>query len=143
MSDFDIKFGPWLNYGKKAISNQMLELTSESWSPFNGCATAQVFIYCMAYAFAKGKPPVKPPTGGGGSMPASAFHRDMRDFMKALAVKHDNKLDVVADPKRVVEIGEGYAFAGFEEVYTRIKNKGSDTTPEQILEQLLREINDA
>ncbi len=96
----------------------------------------------MAHAFAKNRVPEKPPHSGSGSMPASAFKRDMRDFMKVLAVAHDNKLDVVADPKRVVEIGEDYAFAGFKEVYDRIKNRKSDVTPEQILEQMLKEIAD-
>lgn len=142
LSDFDIKFGPWLNYDKTKYGEQMNELISESWSPFNGCDIAQVFIYCMAHAYARGKSPGKPSSSGGGSMPASAFKRDMRDFMKALAVAHDGKLDVIADPKRVVEIGEGYAFAGFPEIYDRIKNRNSDISPEQILDQILREITD-
>ena len=142
MSDFDIKFGPWLGYGKKEIGDKMTELVSESWSPFNGCDIAQVFIYCMAYAFAKGRSPNKPP-GGSNSIPASAFKRDMRDFMKALSITHDGNLNVMADPKRVVKIGEGFAFAGFEEVYDRIKNRRSEITPEQILEQILREIDNA
>ena len=142
MSDFDIKFGPWLNYGKKDIGSKMNDLITESWSPFNGCDTAQVFIYCMAHAFARGKSPQKPPTDGSGSMPASSFKRDMRDFMKSLAIAHEGRLDVIADPKRVVEIGEGYAFAGFEEIYDKIKNRNSRVSPEQILEQILREIAD-
>lgn len=143
MSDFDIKFGPWLNYGIAENKEKMNHLISESWSPFNGCDTAQVFIYCMAYAFAKGRTPIKPPSKGSGSMPASAFKRDMRDFMKALAIAHDDRLDVIADPKRVVEIGEGYAFAGFKEVYDTIKNRSSEISTEQIMEQMLREIADA
>jgi len=140
MSDFDIKFGPWLNYGKKEIGKQMDELVSKSISPFNGCNIAQVFIYCMAYAFALGKSPQKPPTEGGGSMPASAFHKEMRNFMKALAVAHEKNLDVVADPKRVVEIGEQYAYAGFKEIHHKIMNRHSGITQEQNLKQILEKI---
>jgi len=142
MSDFDIKFGPWLNYGKGKIGKEMDELVTESWSPFNGYNIAQVFIYCMSYAFAKGKNPEKPPPGSG-SMPASAFDHDMRDFMKALAVAHTKDLDVVTDPKKVVAIGEGYAFAGFQDVYDKIKNRKSDISPESILEDILRKITES
>ena len=60
-SDFDINFGPWINYGKgdkkNKIGDKMEELVSMSWSPFNGCDYAQVFIFCMAYAVAKGFKP--------------------------------------------------------------------------------------
>lgn len=143
MSDFDIKFGPWLNYGKSKIGTEMEELTTKPWSPFNGCDIAQIFIYCMAYAFAKGKIPKKPPSSGGGSMPASAFKRDMRDFMKALAVAHTKDLNVMADPKKVVQVAEGYAFAGFPEVYNRIKYPEKDSTTKSILESILQEIESA
>lgn len=142
MSDFDIKFGPWLNYGKKneEVSKRMDELVSQSWSPFNGWDIAHVFIYCMAYAFANKIPPSKTP-GSSGSMPASAFKREMRDFMKALAIEHEQKLDVIADPKRVVEIGQDYAFAGFNEVYNRVRSRSEDK-PEKILEDILYEVDE-
>ena len=61
MSDFDINFGPWINYGnadkENGISDKMEELVSSSWSPFNGHDYAQVFIFCMSYAFAKNRLP--------------------------------------------------------------------------------------
>lgn len=145
MSDFDINFGPWLNYGNSnredQIGDKMEELISAKWSPFNGCDKAQVFIYCMAYAFAKGRKPRYPPGGkSSGSMPASAFKSDMRNFMKVLAISHENGLDVVADPKAVVKIGQGYAYAAFLDVYHMIKNRKSEVSNEQILEKILHEV---
>lgn len=139
MSDFDIKFGPWLNYGRKSIGEKMEELITDVKSPFNGCTIAQVFIYCMAYAFAKGKTPQKPPSEGGGSMPASAFNKEMRDFMKVIAVAHYENLDMVINPKKVVAIGEQYAFAGFKDIYDKISNQSKNIKDVQILKQILED----
>ncbi len=144
MSSFDINFGPWINYGKSDkendIGGKMDELTSKTWSPFNGCDYAQVFIFCMAYAFAKGRRPESPPSKGGGSMPASAFKEDMRDFMKAVAIAHTKDLEVITRPNEVVKICEGYAYASFLEVYNMIKNKDSSISGEMILDSFLQEI---
>ena len=142
MSDFDINFGPWINYGnadkKNGISDKMEELVSSSWSPFDGHDYAQVFIFCMSYAFAKNRVPTKPP--GNGSMPASAFKRYMRDFMKAVAIAHEKDLNVITDPNKVVKICEGYAYTSFLEVYNIIKDRDSAISNEMILESLLQEI---
>ena len=142
-SDFDINFGPWINYGKGDKTNQigdkMEELVSMSWSPFNGCDYAQVFIFCMAYAVAKGFKPNKPP-GSGGSMPASAFKSEMRNFMKAVAITHENDLDIITKPNEVVKICEGYAYAGFLEVYDTIKNRDSTISAEMVIDSILHEI---
>ena len=55
MSDFDINFGPWINYGnadkKNGISDKMEELVSSSWSPFDGHDYAQVFILLILRCF--------------------------------------------------------------------------------------------
>ena len=59
MSNFDIDFPFMVNYGNanKEVSAQMDDLTTREWSPFNGQKFANVFIFCMAYGFAKGKKP--------------------------------------------------------------------------------------
>ena len=125
MSNFDIDFGPWVSYGKDnkddEIHYKMQQLTTQEWSPFNGHDMAKVFIFCMAYGFAKGREPVKPP--GGGSMPASAF-------------------DVITNANEVVKICEGYAYAAFLEVYDRISSRDSSIPPETILETLIQEFQD-
>ena len=144
MSDFDIEFGPWLNYGKgdkeNKIGDKMEELASEPWSPFNGCDYAQVFIYCMSYAFAKGIKPLSPP-GSGGSMPASAFKRDMRDFMKVVAISHTKDLNVITNPKEVVKICEGFAYASFLEVYNKIRKLSVKLNSSELqLDTFLQEI---
>ena len=143
MSDFDIKF-PWIRYGKDnkkdEIKDKMMELTTAVWSPFNGEDMAKVFIFCMAYGFAKGREPVKPP--GGGSMPASAFDQEMRNYMKFVAIANKKELDVITNANEVVKICEGYAYAAFLEVYDRISSRDSSIPPETILETLVQEFQD-
>ena len=140
MSDFDIKF-PWIRYGvgnkKDEIKDKMMELTTAVWSPFNGEDMAKVFIFCMAYGFAKGREPVKPP--GGGSMPASAFDQEMRNYMKFVAIANKKNLDVITNANEVVKICEGYAYAAFLEVYDKISSRDSSIPPETILETLVQE----
>ena len=143
MSDFDINFGPWINYGKKnttdEIGSKMQDLVSQMWSPFNGHDMAKVFIFCMAYAFAKKLTPQSPPSGG--SMPASAFDQEMRNYMKFVAVAHKKNLDVITNANDVVKICESYAYAGFPEVYDKITNRRSAIMPETILESLIQEVS--
>ena len=145
MSDFDIKFGPWINYGNSNkeddIKGKMTELVNEIWSPFNGQDRAKVFIFSMAYGFAKGMEPVKPPQAGSGSMPASAFDKEMRDYMKFVAITDAKDLEVATDAKEVVRICEGYAYAGFLQVYDKIKNRSSTIQPEAILEKIIQEVS--
>ncbi len=154
MSDFDINFTPWINYGRgdeeNKIGEKMDELLNQSWSPFNGCTAAQVFVFCMSYAVAKGRNLVKPP-GSKGSMPASAFNADMRDLMKAVAIVHAKELEIITKPKEVVRIAEGYSYASFNEVYEKIvkinsKNYGDKTkksnaiSGSDILDLILQEV---
>jgi len=141
MSDFDINF-PWIKYGVQdktnKIKEKMDELKSAPWSPFNGCDYAEIFIFCMSYGFAKKREPIQPPDSQG-SMPPSAFKRDMRDFMKAVAISSTNDLDVITKPNEVAKICEGYAYASFQEVYDKIKEDTS-SSPEMILDLMLQEI---
>jgi len=143
MSDFDINFGPWINYGaggnETDIRDKMEELKTMDWSPFNGYDYAQIFIFCMAYAFAKGRKPNQS-AGKGGTMPASAFKRDMRDFMKVVAIAHTKDLEVITKPNEVVKICECYASASFLEVYDRVKTRDSTISSEMFLDSLLQEI---
>ena len=86
------------------IKSKMMELVNEIWSPFNGQDRAKVFVFSMAYGFAKGMEPVKPPPAGSGSMPASAFDKEMRDYMKFVAIADAKDLEVATDAKEVVRI---------------------------------------
>ena len=140
MSNFDIDFPPWINYGNanKEVSDQMDNLTSREWSPFNGQKFANVFIFCMAYGFAKGKKPEKPP--GGGSMPGSAFDAEMRDVMKIVAISEKKDLEVAIQAKETVKICEGYAYAAFPEVYDKIANCDSSIPPQTRIETLIQGI---
>ena len=145
LSDFDINFPPWINYGKgdkkNKIGEKMDDLKRESWSPFNGCDSAQIFIFCMAYAVAKNRRAEKRPPGGRGSMPGSAFKRDMRDFMKAVAIAHTSDLDIITKPNEVVKIAENYAYAGFLEVYNKIQlGNQNHMSRENILNEFLHEV---
>ena len=143
MSDFDIKFGPWINYGNSNkeddIKGKMTELVNEIWSPFNGQDRAKVFIFSMAYGFAKHMKPVKPP--GSGSMPGSAFDAGMRDKMKFVAIAEKKDLEVATQANETVKICEGYAYAAISEVYEEIANCDSSIPPETRIEKLIQEIS--
>ena len=140
MSDFDIKF-PWIRYGvgnkKDEIKDKMMELTTAVWSPFNGEDMAKVFIFCMAYGFAKGKKPEKPP--GSGSMPGSAFDAEMRDYMKFVAISEKKDLEAGTNANETVKICEGYAYAAFPEVYDKITNSDSSVPAQTRIEKLIQE----
>jgi len=143
MSDFDIKFGPWINYGignkKDDVKGKMTDLVQEIWSPFNGQDRAKVFIFCMAYGFAKGMTPEKPPSSGSGSMPASAFDKEMRNYMKLVAIAAKEDFSIATDANEVVKICEGYAYAAFLTVYEKIYNRDLSIKPEAVLEKLIKE----
>lgn len=145
MSDFDIKFGPWINYGNSnkqdEIKEKMNNLVTAVWSPFNGQDRSQVFIFCMSYGFGKGMEPIKPPPAGSGSMPASAFDKEMRDLMKFVAIANNKNFEVATDAKEVVRICEGFAYAAFLHVYDKITNRNSKIQPEEILEKLIQEVS--
>ena len=141
MSNFDIDFPAWVNYGNanKEVSAQMDELTTREWSPFNGQKFANVFIFCMAYGFAKGKKPEKPPSGG--SMPGSAFDAEMRDYMKFVAISKKKDLEAGTNANETVKICEGYAYVAFPEVYDKITNSDSSVPAQTRIEKLIQEIS--
>ena len=143
MSDFDINFPQWVDYGNSdkdnKIGEKMDELTSQNWSPFNGYDYAKVFIFCMSYTFAKGKKPIPPPKRKG-SMPSSAFDKNMRDFMKVVAIAHTRDLNIITKPNDVVRICEDYAYASFLDVYNTIKNRDLKISNEIILDSFLQNI---
>jgi len=141
MSNFDIDFGPWINYGNAnkgdEIGSKMQDLITKEWSPFNGHDMAKVFIFCMAYGFAKKMTPKSPP--GSGSLPASAFDQEMRNYMKFVAIASMDNLDVITNANKVVKICQGYAYASFLEVYGKLANRNSSIKPETILETLIQD----
>jgi len=143
LSDAEIEF-PWVNYGvgNEEVKKGMIELTTQSWSPFNGYDNAAVFIFCMSYAFAKGKTPM-PPQGNKGSMPPSAFKTDMRDLMRSLAIAKTGNLKIIkksSGKEGYVKICEDYAYSSFGEVYNRLKNRDSTISAENILNEMLNEV---
>jgi len=46
------------------------------------------------------------------SMPKSALHEEEIWLMTSIAIAHENSTKVISDPKRIVEICEGYANGG-------------------------------
>ncbi len=143
MSNVEIEF-PWVNYGAsdKERKTRMTELITQNWSPFNGYDIAAVFIFCMSYAWAKDKTPISPPKGSG-SIPPSAFKKEMRDLMRALAIAKTGDLGIIKKSSGnggYVRICEDYASAGFDEVYNRIKNRDSSISAENILNEILNEV---
>jgi len=108
-------------------------------SPFYGYDYGHVFLFSMAYAFAHKLVPKS--VSGEKNMPAKRFHAPERNMMRALAIEHNNDLNVIKDSLAYVKICEEFASAGFQEVYSIIKNTDSDKTKSEDI--LLNIINNA
>jgi len=91
----------------------------------------------MAYAFTHKLAPKS--VSGEKNMPAKRFHAPERNMMRALAVEHTNDLNIIKDSSAYVKICEEYANAGFQEVYTIIKNTDLEKTKaEDILLNIIK-----
>lgn len=137
MSEEDIKF-PDVNYGE-SNKDHYLELTSQEWSPFYNHNNWEIFIFSMSYGFAKNLEPIEPT--GKGTMNAKVFSPPVRHLMRSLAIKYTEDISVIKDSNKVVKICEKYANAGFQEIYTRIKNRPSEKPIEKIFTDMINEIN--
>ena len=74
-------------------------------------------------------------------MPASAFDKEMRDYMKFVAIAHSEDFEIATSPNEVVKICESYAYAAFLEVHDKIKNRTASPDPSDILEKLIKEVS--
>lgn len=133
----DIKF-PDVNYGENNKEGYN-DLTTKEWSPFNEHTFWEVFVFSMAYAFAKGLEPSEPT--GKGTLNAKMFQPPVRNLMRALAIKDTGDIHIIKDSNKVVKICERYANSGFQEIYAKIKNRPSDKPLEKIFADMINEIN--
>lgn len=150
-ADIEIAF-PLVSFGGTGDGSDpkaktaMLDLTHESWSPFNRCENWQVFIFCCSYGFAKKK--IRKPPPGKGSMPPSAFKTETRDLMRAIAIAEENDLRIIkkaSGKDGYVRICEEYAYSALQEVYNRIKTKddAAADSHEIVIDNMIREIEDS
>ena len=119
--------------------HELTEGDTKNWSPFYGYDYADVFLFSMAYAFAHKLVPKA--VSGEKNMPAKRFHAPERNMMRALAVEHNDDLNVIKDSLEYVKICEEYANAGFQEIYAIIKNNNFEKTKREDI--LLNIINNA
>ena len=137
MSEEDIKF-PDVNYGENN-KEKYNELTISEWSPFFNHNFWEIFIFSMSYGFAKNLSPIEPT--GKGTLNAKMFSPPTRHLMRSLAIKDTGDISVIKDSNKVVKICEKYANAGFQEIYTKIKNRPSEKPLEKIFTDMINEIN--
>ncbi len=148
--DIEIEF-PLVNFGggKNGDDNAktaMFDLTHETYSPFNGCQSWQVFIFCCTYGFAHKKVRKTPP--GAPAMPPSAFKSDTRDVMRTIAIADTKDLRIIkkaSGKNGYVRICEEYAYSALMEVYNRIKSfdDGKENSGEDVLNKMIKEIEDS
>lgn len=142
--NFLYDFPNYINYGQGDknfdVMGKMNELISEPKSPFQNYDMADVFLFCMSYAYATKMEPIKPPSASNG-MPGSRFKEDRIIYlMKALAIDSTQKIETAIYAKEVVKICESYAYVGFKKIYEKIKEYNNEGyTNEKILEQLIRD----
>jgi hypothetical protein len=136
LSSFEYGF-PDVGFSKK--DKEAYEyLKDDENSPFQGHTYAEIFIFAMGFAFSKGLQP-QPLEEPQKNMPPDAFKPEMRNLMRALAIRHNQGVDVIKEHSEVVKICEEYANAAFPQIYNLVKNRQIDTKPEDILEKLVRE----
>ena len=130
---------PDINYGE---SNKHMynDLINYSWSPFFEHSIWEIFIFCMAYAYAKKLKPKDP--DGKGTLNSKVFKPNTRHIMYALAIDHTNDVGVIKNLNNVVKICEGFANVGIEKIYQIFKNKPSDISIEKIFLDMISEINE-
>lgn len=97
----------------------------------------------MSYAFSKKLPPKPFKKLSSPQMPAKAFHEDMRTLMRSLAIGDTGNIKIILKNPEVIRICEEYANAGIQELYFLIKNKSSDVTSEQVLDDIITSCQNA
>ena len=136
MTDEDILF-PDVNYGENN-KEKYQDLVTKEWSPFYKGQYWEIFIFCMAYAYAKKLTPTDPT--GHGTLNAKVFRESTRHMMRALTISHEKNVSVIKDSNKVVRICEKYANAGIHDIHDRFINKPKDKLVEKIFLDMQREI---
>ena len=138
MSDNDDINFPGARTGT-ANTSRYKELVEVAWSPFVGYRYWNVFIFSMAYAFAKKLKPK--PVSGEQNMPPGVFDAQTRNIMRALAIEATGDLNIIKKSEEYVKICEGYANVGFQEIYQIISDNDIDKVkPEDLLLNLIKTI---
>lgn len=139
-TNLDVKF-PDVWYDR-SLNGVLDELVNEEWSPFNGRTRADVFIYAMAYAFSHNmKPKALDPKPM--KLPPYAFDVEKRTLMRSLAIYVKSDISVIKNNNEVIKICSEYANAAIMEIYNTLRNKPSDVTSENVLEELLQECHES
>lgn len=133
-TDLDAKF-PEVLYNRN-LHDEMSDLVHEPWSPFKGRTQADLFVFAMAYAFSQGvtRKPLDPNPM---KLPPYAFDVEKRTLMRSLAIHVKNDIRVIKDNNEVITICAEYANAAIKYIHTALRNKPSEKTSEDILEEFV------
>lgn len=132
-SDLDTKF-PEIFYDKEK-KEKYEYLVKDVDSPFRDKTYASIFIFAMALAKKKKLLPVdlKQQT----KMPQSAFDSRMRSLMRSIMMDEMNDVYCIGDNLKLRKMCEGYANAGIDVLYLRIKERRMGENAEDILADLI------
>ena len=138
-ASFEIEFPKYVSYRKSDQDLYYNLIDKNSKMPFSGLTMADVFIYAMSLGFKVGRSTPflegeKMPT-----LPARAFDTKKRWFMRVLAIKDQENLEIITNNNKVVEIAEQYANTGIDIMRSLWEESRIDVNGSAAFESDLRE----
>lgn len=132
-NELDIRF-PAIRYDQE--KRHMYEyLKNDLSSPFVGSSFAVISMFAMAIAKKHGMSPSKL-SDNRVKMPTDAFHSEMRVFIRSLLIEENNDVYAIGDNGALRRMCEGYANAGIDVLYTKIKRRPVEKNKEDVFTEL-------
>ena len=132
-NELDITF-PVIRYDME--KRDMYEyLKTDPASPFEGSSYAVISVFAMALAKKHGMSPSKL-SDNSGKMPTDAFHSEMRVFIRSLLIEDNRDVYAMGDNGALRRMCEGYANAGIDALYAKIKQRPVEKSKEDVLAEL-------
>ena len=136
---FEINF-PDVSYSKDFQEEYTNLVNPLGKTIFAGRTRANVFIYAMVLAIAKGVEKKSIEKGKKApNLPPDAFSDEMRWYMRTVAIMDSEDLEIFLDHRKVLDIAEQYANAGFPLVLDLIDKTIPGEDIEAVFETALRD----
>ena len=133
-NELDIKF-PEIFYDKKKYELYSY-LKSDPQSPFRESTFAGIFIFAMALAKRRNMTPEKIETPA--KLEPYAFGSDMRVLMRSIMIAEKKDAYSIRDNTALRRLCEGYANAGIDLLYLKVKERPDGQYGEDVFADLLK-----
>ena len=134
VDDLDIKLSEI--YIDKNKSHMYDELSKDPDSPFMDTTQATVFMFAMAYAKKNNMAPKEFKRSA--KLPGHAFGEEMRAVMRSIVIDEKDNVYAIGDNKMMRKLCEGYANAGIDTLYLKIKQRPLGQLGEDVLVEMLK-----